>query len=65
MRINKNQFTLSGPLKRLSFHFQRGKGHLISYIRNRVIWHYFPRLGLVSKFPDHVDVEISSVCDMK
>lgn len=64
MKINKNQFTVSAPLTRLRFHYHRGRGHLWPYVRNRLIWHYFPRIGLTTPFPDHVDVEISSRCNM-
>ena len=64
MKINKNQFTISNPLKQLRFHYHRGRGHLFFYLRNRVIWHYYPRLFRVASFPDHVDVEISTHCNM-
>jgi radical SAM protein with 4Fe4S-binding SPASM domain len=65
MRINKNQISITGIKEDLNFHYNRGKGHLIPYIRNRFMWHYFPRLGWVSRFPDHVDVEISTLCNMQ
>lgn len=38
---------------------------MLAYLINRFQWHYYPRLRYVSKFPCHVDVEISSACDMK
>lgn len=65
MRINKNQFSLTGAIQDLKFHYKRGKGHLPSYLKNRIIWHYFPRVNWVSRFPDHVDVEISTLCNMQ
>ncbi|MDP7195983.1 MAG: radical SAM protein [SAR202 cluster bacterium] len=64
MRINKDQINIS-RLKRLQFDFKRGKGHFLGYIKNRVIWHVYPRLHRTSKYPDHVDIEISSKCNMK
>ncbi len=64
MRINKGQFRLSSKLESLRFHLRRGKGHLFRYVMNRIRWHYYPRLRYVSNFPDHVDIEISSACDM-
>jgi radical SAM protein with 4Fe4S-binding SPASM domain len=65
MKINKVQFSLGSKVKDLKFHINRGRGHLLRYALNRFKWHYYPRLGIVSKFPDHVDIELSSACDMK
>ena len=65
MKINKVQFSLGSKVKDLQFHFHRGRGHLLRYVWNRFKWHYFPRLGIVSRFPEHVDIELSSACDMK
>ena len=65
MEINKVQFSLGNRFNDLKFHKNRGKGHLLRYIWNRIKWHYFPRLGIVARFPEHVDIELSSACDMK
>ncbi|MEB3238266.1 MAG: radical SAM/SPASM domain-containing protein [Candidatus Sericytochromatia bacterium] len=64
MRINKGNISLS-RLKQLGFHLRRGRGHLPRYMVNRFKWHVFPRIRKVADFPDHVDIEISSACDMK
>ncbi|MDA2915366.1 radical SAM protein [Nitrospinae bacterium AH_259_B05_G02_I21] len=64
MKINKGQFTLSTPLQWLKFNLGRGRGHFVRYLTNRFRWHIYPRLGRVSRFPDHVDIELSSACDM-
>ncbi len=64
MKINKGQFRLTPRTKNFKFEIHRGKGHVLSYIINRIRWHLFPRLHHVSKFPSHVDVEISSTCDL-
>lgn len=61
----KYQVNLSRKLQQLSFHLRRGKGHLAAYVRNRIMWHWFPRFDILPKFPDHVDVELSSLCDLK
>ena len=42
----------------------RGNGHLFSYIKNRIQWHFLPRIQKVNDFPLHVDIEISSACDL-
>lgn len=65
MKINKVQFSLGNRVKDFRFHLNRGKGHLLRYAWNRFKWHYFPRWHIVSRFPDHVDIELSSICDMK
>jgi radical SAM protein with 4Fe4S-binding SPASM domain len=65
MKINKVQFSLGSRLQDLRFHLRRGRGQLLRYAWNRVKWHWFPRWRLVPRFPDHVDVELSSLCDMK
>lgn len=64
MKINKGQFRLSSRSKNLKFELNRGKGHLLAYVNNRFRWHFFPRFHKLSEFPSHVDIEISSVCDL-
>lgn len=64
MKINKGQFKLTSRTKNFKFELHRGNGHLISYIKNRIQWHLYPRVHHVSKFPAHVDVEISSTCNL-
>ena len=34
------------------------------YIKNRFKWHFYPRLHHVSKFPSHIDIELSSLCNL-
>lgn len=64
MKINKVQVTPS-RWKKLKFDYKRASGHFLAYLANRFRWHYYPRLRYVSRFPDHVDVEISSACNMR
>lgn len=64
MRINKGQFRLTSRSKNWKFEINRGKGNLFSYIKNRILWHFNPRIHYVSKFPLHVDIELSSACDL-
>ncbi len=64
MKINKDQ-VIPSRLNKIKFDYKRGSGHLSAYLMNRFRWHYYPRLRFVSRFPDHVDIEISSVCNMK
>lgn len=64
MKINKGQFRLSSRSKNIKFDLNRGQGHLLSYIKNRFRWHFSPRIHHVTKFPSHVDVELSSLCNL-
>ncbi|MBA7661815.1 GTP 3',8-cyclase [subsurface metagenome] len=64
MRINKDQIILS-KRKQFQFSYNRAKGHVLAYLKNRLIWYYFPRFHMVTEFPDHVDLEISTACDLK
>lgn len=65
MNINKDQISFSNYLTNLKFHLYRGKGHFFRYILNRVKWHVYPRLRIITKYPEHVDIELSAMCDMK
>ena len=65
MKINKGQFALSNVWKRIGFHVARGRGHLWRYLLNRARWHYGPRLKHTGRMPDHVDLELSSACNMR
>ena len=64
MRINKGQFRLDTRGRKARFELNRGRGHMLDYAWNRTKWHLYPRLRHVSRFPSHIDVEISSVCDL-
>lgn len=65
MKINKSDKGASGLWRRVRFHWGRGQGHQIRYLWNRVRWHIYPRLRMAGSFPDHVDLELSSTCNMK
>lgn len=65
MKINKADKGASGPWRRFLFHLRRGKGHLLRYAWNRVRWHLYPQFFRAGTYPDHVDLELSSACNMK
>jgi len=65
MKINKGQISLNDKKNNFIFEIKRGKGHLLAYMVNRIRWHLYPRIKHVSKFPDHIDIEISSACNLK
>ncbi len=64
MKINKADKGASGFWKHLRFHWNRGRGHRLRYLWNRIRWHIYPRLHLAGFYPDHVDLELSSACNM-
>lgn len=64
MRINKNVVLLSTRLNNFKFNLNRGKGHLWNYMMDRFRWHFYPRIHHVSKFPTHVDLELSNACNL-
>lgn len=64
MKINKDQICISRT-KDFQFSLNRGKGHMWAYFLNRLYWYNYPRLHFVSKFPIHLDVETSAVCNMQ
>ena len=63
MKINRDQIILSRK-KQFQFSHNRAKGHNLAYLKNRMIWYYFPRFHILTEFPDHVDLEISTACDL-
>jgi hypothetical protein len=64
MEINKADKSASGLWRRFQFHLRRGEGHLLPYLWNRIRWHVYPQFGLAGSYPDHVDLELSSACNM-
>jgi radical SAM protein with 4Fe4S-binding SPASM domain len=65
MKTNQDQIHLSSWIENLKFHWFRGKDNIFRYLLNRIIWHYFPRFNLLTKFPEHVDIELSSACNLR
>jgi len=64
MTTRTHQFFFNSRLKNFKFELNRSKGHLLSYINNRIRWHLFPKTHYVAKFPSHVDIELSSLCNL-
>jgi len=60
-----DQAYLSSFLESARFFYFRGKGHLFRFLQNRVRWHLYPRLHILPRFPDHLDIEASSACNMR
>lgn len=62
--IITEQYSLNPVWKELSFALKRSRGHLLPYLQNRLIWYLYPKWGIVTKFPTHVDIEVSSLCQL-
>jgi len=65
MKTEKGQIRITPKKKNFMFDLKRTKGHLFSFLMNRIRWHIYPRTHYVSKFPDHIDIEISSACNLR
>lgn len=63
MKINLNYFIINNKLDNLKYFLKRG--HLFPLLWDRIKWYWFPRLNIVSSFPQTVDVETSLSCQLK
>lgn len=59
------QYSLVPAWRWLRYHYRRGAGNLPRYLLNRWRWHYVAPRGGLTRFPEHIDLEISSLCDMR
>ncbi|MFW5487282.1 MAG: radical SAM/SPASM domain-containing protein [Desulfovibrio sp.] len=64
-KVNQDQVNFSTPLDNWKFHYMRGKGHFFRYLLNRYRWHHSARTNTVHPYPEHVDLELSSRCNMR
>ena len=64
MRDN-DQTYMSSAFESARFMFYRGRGHMARYLLNRTRWHVYPRFRMLTGFPDHVDIETCSACNMR
>lgn len=63
MKINHNYFALSSKIDVIKYFLKQG--NLVAHLIDRVKWHLHPRLGIVSRFPTHIDIEVSSACNLR
>jgi radical SAM protein with 4Fe4S-binding SPASM domain len=62
--INKGQFSLETPERAAQFEANRGYGVEEDYKENRKLWTEYAKDQQVSDYPLHVDIELSSVCNL-
>lgn len=61
----KVQFSCESRWEYLRNEWRRGKGKPLAYLANRYAWHYWPARRKTASFPLNVDIEASSVCQLK
>ncbi|HNW92472.1 MAG TPA: radical SAM protein [bacterium] len=63
VKINHDYFTLNTRAERLRNFL--AEGHVLAHCLDRAQWYLGPKLGVVFPFPTHVDIETSSLCQMR
>lgn len=48
-----------------SFNYFLKQGNVIQHIIDRIKFRWFPKFGIVSNFPSHLDIELASACQMR
>jgi radical SAM protein with 4Fe4S-binding SPASM domain len=62
-RFENSYFTVGGWRKELAYFLRMG--NLGPHLIDRVKFRLFPKLGIVARFPSHLDVETASACQMR
>jgi len=63
--INKGQFSLEPPEREAEFEKKRSFGVENFYLENRKQWREYPIKFYVADYPLHVDIELSTICNLK
>lgn len=63
MKINHDVSSVASLGKRVRALLSRR--NILGYLKNRIGWHCYPRIKLVRAYPLHVDIELSSHCQLK
>lgn len=59
------QFDNDSLLDRVKFHYRRGHGRYLKYFKNRLQWDYLPKRHILPQVPPHIDIEPTSICNMR
>jgi radical SAM protein with 4Fe4S-binding SPASM domain len=62
LQVNFHQNPFDTPLR--YWRFILNQGYFIDYFYNRINWYIAPKMGYVTDFPLHVDLESASTCNM-
>ena len=63
--INKGNYSMDTSEREALFEKNRGDGWEVEYKKYRENWSQFPKDQFVSDFPTLVDIELSSICNLK
>jgi radical SAM protein with 4Fe4S-binding SPASM domain len=63
IRINPSIIYKNSRVEELIYAFHQRS--FVRYLTGRIKWHYYPKFHIVSRFPLHVDIELSSACQMR
>jgi len=63
IKINHDYFVLTDKWQNLRYFFRQG--YILPHLIDRLKWFYYPKLFIVSTFPTHLELETSSVCQMR
>ena len=58
-------YRLQRPIRTLSKELLLRKSKALSFILYRFKWNFFPKIGFVSQYPLHVDIEVTNRCNLK
>lgn len=61
----KVQFTFETRRDYWKNEWKRARGKLLDYVWFKFRWKYYPKMRIVPTFPLNVDIEVSSVCNLK
>tara|TARA_B110000483_G_scaffold243618_1_gene334564 strand:+ start:5451 stop:6557 length:1107 start_codon:yes stop_codon:yes gene_type:complete len=62
--VNKGNYSLDTEKREKAFEGTRGAGHQEAYLRNRKEWYEYPQNLKVPEYPLHLDIELSSLCNL-
>jgi radical SAM protein with 4Fe4S-binding SPASM domain len=62
--VNKGNYSLDTPEREARFEEIRGSGHSEAYKQNRKDWYSYPQNLEVPEYPLHLDIELSSMCNL-
>ena len=64
VKVNNVQQSIDSEEREVRFNQRRAYGHEQAYLRNRRDWIELPAKQIVADVPLHVDIELSSVCNL-
>jgi radical SAM protein with 4Fe4S-binding SPASM domain len=65
VKVNNVQYSLDTPEREAEFNRRRALGHEKEYALNREQWFNYPVQQRVDEYPLHVDIELSSACNLR